>query len=361
MPPGGPRRPNFQCGPGKVGPVRLWSGDWQCVTPCSQIRKNTLRKAKDLVERCEEEGEKKLSRLRGKRRPWRLDPNRKGPKSKGPNGNDSSSDDDDWPPYRPKTKAEAVAMGWTQAQINQEWRGRRRERRDVARNGQPARRDNVSLAQQMAQQVQGIEDAERREREQADREALAVPDEDAPDYNSDDSEPYEPNDAPADDAPADDAPADDAPDDDLDADPGTGKWEDRVEGRVYSLNNAKLTVKPLANNNDPYTIAQAQEEIVKQLPWAEAEGNNKIKCIVCGVKLNVSVDVDKGNKTGKPTWSNLNKHVNSKKHKNQIGEGQGRMKDNTQGLRDSGLTRAEAKTVFSKEERKVRGKKRATD
>ena len=349
MPPGGPRGPNFQCGPGKTGPVRLWSGDWQCVTPCSQIRKNTLRKAKDLVDRCEEEGEKKISRLRGKRRPWRLDPNRKGPKSKRPNGNDSSSDDDDWPPYRPKTKAEAQTM-------RQEWRGRRGERQAVARNGQPAMRDNVSYAQEIAQQVQGIEDAERREREQADREALAVPDEEEEDEEEEDEEEEDDDAPPVADAPPrrpkGKEPAEDEEDDDddappVDADPGTGKWEDRVEGRVYVLNNADLKVKPNADKNDPYTIAQAQEEIVKQLPWAEKQGDNQIKCKVCGWDTNVSVDVNKGNKNGKPTWSNLNKHVNNDKHK--------------EGLKASSLTLAQAKTVFSGGKKKVRGKKRATD
>lgn len=101
MPRGGPRQVGFQCTDGRVL-ANLWSGDTQCVVPCSGVRKNTLRKAKDLVERCGRTPYK-ISKLKGTKRPERLDPNAKGNKLRrgqqdpvgGPVGGPGNNDDDD--------------------------------------------------------------------------------------------------------------------------------------------------------------------------------------------------------------------------------------------------------------------------
>jgi hypothetical protein len=92
MPSGAPGRPIHQCNRGKRH-EQLWSGSWQCVTPCSQVSKNTLRKAKDLVVRCEREGD--ISKIYGLHRGQRLDP-----MARGLHRDDYDDyDDDDGPSY----------------------------------------------------------------------------------------------------------------------------------------------------------------------------------------------------------------------------------------------------------------------
>ena len=123
------------------------------MLPCSQVRKNTLRKAADLVARCGTRPHGRIQRLDGTDRHLRWDPNAK--------GNVPFDDDDDGGDGGPPPGAAGQQQQPPQQQQPQ------------PRNGQAAQPDREAQVNQMRQDVQQAEQQQVDDAQQADAQWIA--------------------------------------------------------------------------------------------------------------------------------------------------------------------------------------------